>query len=127
VKRVLVGVDGSENSLAALHWAAELAGSVGAELVVAHAVGLLEHMAASDRRADVETWCRPLVGRLPVQTAVRDGPPSLVLAAAAEELECDLIVVGTRGVGLNAQSLGSTTLALLEHARRPVAVLPPVS
>lgn len=118
-------MDGSDHSRAALRWAADLAAAVGGELVVVHAVGLLEHMAPADRGAEVETWCRPFRGRSRLRTVVRDGPPSLVIAAVAEELGCDLIVVGTRGVGLAPRSLGSTTLALLEDAHRPVVVLPP--
>lgn len=125
IARIAVGVDGSEYSQAALRWAADLAVTVGGELVVVHAVGLLEHMTMADRGAGVEAWCRPIGVRAPTRTVVRDGPPSLVLAAVAEELGCDLIVVGTRGVGLAHGSLGSTTLALLEDARRPVVVLPP--
>jgi nucleotide-binding universal stress UspA family protein len=56
-----------------------------------------------------------------------DGPPALVLMRAADDENADLIVVGTRGAGgLTELVLGSTSLQLLEHAGRPVLVVPPV-
>ena len=41
VKRILVGTDGSEHARRAVRWAADLAGLTGAEVIAAHAVGLL--------------------------------------------------------------------------------------
>jgi nucleotide-binding universal stress UspA family protein len=50
--------------------------------------------------------------------------PSILLAA--EQVAADLIVVGSRGRGVVTQALfGSTVTGLVQHARVPVAVVPP--
>jgi len=44
VERILVGVDGSDNGKRALEWAMLLARQCQAEVVAAHAIGLLAHL-----------------------------------------------------------------------------------
>ena len=52
LRTIAVGYDGSPDSERAVRWAAELAVSVGARLVVVHAFGLLEGAATSQHRPD---------------------------------------------------------------------------
>src|SRR3546814_5444019 len=44
IDRIVVGVDGSMNSLQAVEFAAEMAAAADAEVVAVHALGLLEHI-----------------------------------------------------------------------------------
>ena len=137
VERILVGVDGSDNSRAALEWAAALALATGAEVVAVHAVGLLEQLEgdvrvpAQSHRQEIQDlleqrWCAPLDGAgVRSRRLLRDGPPVLALLAAADETEADLVVVGQRGTGgFPALLLGSTSTQLAQHCRRPLTIVP---
>jgi nucleotide-binding universal stress UspA family protein len=109
-----------------------------AELVAAHAIGLLAHLddgppvpshAHLDelRRAFETRWCAPLR-----ETGIRhrllfiDGAPVPVLLSVADSEVIDLIVVGSRGLGgFPELLLGSTSHQLAEHATCPVLIVPP--
>lgn len=133
---VVAGVDGSPGSRQALRWAGRLARVLGAEVVVVHAVGLLEeHHApgttAADRRAELrrlveDEWCAPLsAAECPHRIEVVDGSAVDVLLGAADRWAAALVVTGCRGVGDNtALALGSTSLKLLQATRLPVLVVP---
>lgn len=135
LRTILVGVDGSADSMRAVQWAAGLAEQTDAKVVAVHAVGLLESLGENDavsppqHHHDIEEafekiWCAPL-------DAVRNsrhilfGSPVPLLLAVAEQVEADLIVVGSRGVGGFPQLLlGSTSMQLAHHSKRPVTVVP---
>ena len=53
----------------------------------------------------------------------RDGNPELVICNEAEKLNVDVIVIGTRGINLEANSQ-STASKVLEFSNRPVLVVP---
>lgn len=134
--RIVVAVDGSENSLAAVDWAADLAEATGAEVVAVHALGLLERLddeavPAQPHRDEIaelfeSTWCVPLDrDGVRCRRVLRDGNPVSVVLALAEEEDADLIVVGSRGLGgFPEQLLGSTSTQVAQRSRRPVAIVP---
>lgn len=138
LRTIVVGVDDSPGSREALRFAAELAEQTGARLVSVHCFQPLDHLAeltpGVDLRAlreratrTVETrMCGPLVERgLACTSTTREGDPADVLLAAADEVGADLLVVGSRRLGLLERlTLGSTSTRLLRLARRPVAVVP---
>jgi nucleotide-binding universal stress UspA family protein len=131
IDRVAVGFDGSDESKAALRWAASLAATTHASLKVVHAVGLLEHAGLSgevDLYQDVVREITVDAGMEPssVEWLVVDGDPCSVLLRMSEEpYSVDLIVVGTRGSGKHSGTLlGSTSLELVEHSSVPVVVVP---
>ena len=115
-----------------------LAGSVGAEVVAVHAVGLLVrpqgegepvpgHTQLVELRRQLESdWCAPLVNSgLPHRLLVIEGPAAEVLLTTADREAVDLIVVGSRGAGGFAELLlGSTSLRVVEQSDRPVLVVP---
>lgn len=137
VDRLLVGVDGSTNSLEAVTWAATLARATGAEVVALHALGLLAHLeegAAPEpvernqeeiaRRLDTE-WCAPLRrASVAFRTMMRYGPPARVVLEEAEGLDVDLVVVGSRGHSERVNLLGSTSAHVANHCSKPVLVVP---
>ena len=138
VERILVGLDGSTNSRHALEWAICLAEVLEAEIVAVHAVGLLwrsadgspgpSHPHLNELRDTFESnWCTPLEATsIKNRRICRDGPAVETLLDVAEEESVDLVIVGTRGAGGFVELLlGSTSLQLVEHSRRPVLVIPP--
>jgi nucleotide-binding universal stress UspA family protein len=85
--RILVAVDGSDNSLAAVVWVAGLAAATGAEVVAVHALGLLDRLDGGEQvpsqanrdeitRRFEDDWCAPLdAAGVRSRRIVRDGNP----------------------------------------------------
>ncbi len=130
LRTIAVGYDGSPDSAVAVRWAAELALSVGAQLVVVHAVGLLEGAEMSQHRpegtAALEIASSVGLESGRVQWLVLDGDPcSVLLRVANPPMSADLLVVGTRGAGRHSGTiLGSTSLELAETASTPLTIVP---
>ena len=135
---IVVGVDGSPQSMAAVDWAALTADRHGAPLTVLTAyVSPPANMAGTmgvsvddlrDRAHDaVERAASRLDGAHPgghpVDEQVVHGDPAHVLAQRSTS--ADLVVVGRRGLGaLDRAVLGSVSSALAATAPGPVAVVP---
>lgn len=135
---VIVGVDGSEESLGALDWAARTADRHGARLTVLsaytrppitampEAVRSLaevrdEAQLAVDRAVARLGGARP--GSRDVVGTIAQGTAAHVLAQ--ESRYCDLVVVGRRGLGRWDRALiGSVPSTLAAAARGAVAVVP---
>ena len=144
MKRILVGVDGSPESLEAVKWTADLAGAVGAEVIVASVYGMFPSMVMPGAGYYITdealaTWRKQLQEDLDgdwskalreagvrVVTKVEEGHAADVLLGLAEANQVDLIVVGSRGHGAVAEMLlGSVSHNLVLRAPCPVVVLPP--
>ena len=135
---VVVGVDGSPNSRAALDFAFEAAALRGAPLTAVHAWSDLPvitvwelttdwHLVQQNEAKALSQWLadgRALYPGVPVeQVVVREGPARILLEHARA---AQLVVVGSRGRGgFRGLLLGSTSQALIHHAASPVAVVPP--
>jgi nucleotide-binding universal stress UspA family protein len=136
--RIVVGVDGSSGSVAALHWAVGEAGWRGATLQAVSSEPASETHPA-DPDADVtapspdrHTMLTQLVEAVTrasafpdvaVSSAVIEGHPVPVLIEAARD--ADLLVVGSRGHGrLLGTLIGSVSQALMAHAPCPVVLVP---
>ncbi|MCK9874946.1 universal stress protein [Frankia sp. Ag45/Mut15] len=135
---VVVGVDGSPNSLAALVWAAAEADLRGVELIAVHAwfAALPVPFAATpveitqvlgDQAATVLDEAIARVhdelpaGLRPQRRTVPCSPSQALLAAGKE---CDLVVVGARGHGGFAELLlGSVSHQCMIHSAVPVAII----
>ncbi len=138
ITMILVGVDGSPESDRAAVFSAGLAGQLGAEIVAADAVGLLDvwsdHV-EGDHQTDARSHVTALMEgpwtdafrRLGIQPRVMlvDGPPARVLLELADQIDADLIVVGSRGVGqAKLIALGETSAKLTHQSSRPVLIVP---
>jgi nucleotide-binding universal stress UspA family protein len=136
IERIIVGLDGSGDAERAARWAASLATAMGAEVIAAHALGLLhrtsegELVGADVHRDEIaqelEGWCAPLrAANVRHRSELLEGNPVAALLQLADDVEADLVVVGSRGVGgFPGLLLGSTSTQLVQHAHRPVAVVP---
>ncbi|MGD0085018.1 MAG: universal stress protein [Acidimicrobiales bacterium] len=131
LQTIAVGFDGSPDAQVAARWAFQLAGQVGVDVVVVHAVGLLEHVAGTGNAAELEDMARDLAAEAGLEPArvrwhLADGDPCSVLARAAQSpISADLLVVGSRGHGARAGLLlGSTSHELAEHSSVPLVIVP---
>ena len=126
--RVVVGVDTSAESIAALDWALRAAAVFEGSVIVVHAVGLLEeggYRPRPDVVAVVDDACSRAPRPRPATTVVvEDGPAADVVVRVAEREDADLIVVGRRGLGEAPRPLGSVSERVLAHASVPVLVVP---
>jgi nucleotide-binding universal stress UspA family protein len=126
---VVVGVDGSPESQAALTFGFEEAALRYVPLVavcaLADAPGKVG--GAAQMEEDFSRLMTPAEKERPEVTVLRQvtfGPPRSTLLTAAAEGQ--LLVVGSRGLGgLDGMSLGSVAGAVLQHSPCPVAVVHP--
>lgn len=141
IKAIIVGVDGSEHSRAALNWAYEEAAHHEASLTVlaawrapvlpqqppygsvppegydtqpaTDALGMLEQLVA-----ELEVKTPPVE----VQTSVEQGNAAKVLIDRSKG--ADLVVVGSRGRdGFAGMLLGSVSQHVIAHSHCPVAIV----
>lgn len=135
--RIVVGVDGSEESKEALRWALEEARLRGADVLAVRAwhryaiapayampedfePGALERTTAS-LLSEVVSEVAGESPEVTIEEVVAEGPPASVLVEAAEG--ADLLVVGSRGHGgFVGLLLGSVSQQCAHHAPCPVLI-----
>src|SRR5215203_1615644 len=141
IKQIVVGVDGSESSRAALHWAYDEAAHHNASLVAVstwHPPALpmsppYGHLPPEGYETGPELEARELLENLTddleprepavdVRVSISKGSPAKVLIDMSQG--ADLIVVGSRGRGgFAGMLLGSVSQHVVAHAACPVVVL----
>ena len=139
MKKILIATDGSPASREAVEFGVELAEEQDAAVVFVHVVPLMD-------RVPISTF--GMVGALPHEPSERDrealeeaeavaehhgvrantkllrGDTVDEAVAYADNLDADLIVVGSRGHGALASALlGSVSRGMLSESKRPVAVI----
>jgi len=138
VKRILVALDGSPRAPQVLEAATQLAGLTGAKLVLYRAISVspdlprdalaatdrrLEDILISNARADLEQIsARSLPAQIERVVAALatawDG-----ICRVADELDADLIVIGSHGYGGLDRVLGTVAAKVVNHANRNVLVV----
>ena len=137
--KIVVGVDGSDSSAAALRWALAEAAARGATLQVVHAwqVPVVDGAVLGSFAFDVtelEASAHRLVDDM-IAEATPDGPPvsierTVVAGGPAQGLldaakAADVVVVGRRGLGgFGRMLLGSVSDRVVRHADTTVVVVP---
>ncbi len=134
-KKILVGVDGSASSYAALDYACELATGLGAEItaiVVRHIPPHVAGYVSDEMMARTEEYYQKIVNQARahcdrcgacLQAVLVDGHPVTAIADYARENGYDLLVVGSRGLdGITRWFVGSTAEGLMRTAHCPVLV-----
>jgi nucleotide-binding universal stress UspA family protein len=142
IGRIVVGVDGSDGSAAALRWVSRLAVALDAELIVVHVIEPASYDTGSlglpravlneaDWRQAIHdelegTWCTPLTeAGVRHRTRVEEGHAGPRLVAVAAEEHAGLVVTGRRGLTRLAELLqGSVSAFVTHHSPCPVAVVP---
>lgn len=139
MERIVVGVDGSEGSVAALRWAVAEAALRGAVVEAVNAfhvpyAGAASVMPLMLDPAEFEASARAALRKVladidasglaqPIVELVVEGPASMVLVEAGRR--ASMLVVGARGHGgLAGMLLGSVSRQVTEHATVPVVVVP---
>lgn len=133
-KTLLIGIDGTESSRAALRWAMKRALAIGAGVTLVRVIDdewttigarMLDEL-DEDARHLLEReaqYARSLASEVAVQTRVLHGNVMQELTAASDEVE--MVVVGTHKTGfINGKVFGSRSLQLAAAARTPVAIIP---
>jgi nucleotide-binding universal stress UspA family protein len=138
MNRILAATDGSETATEALDFAIELARKTGAELDVlavrpppilskggpAPPIFEVEEPGGAERIAARGSEKAGAAGVV-AHAHAGHGDPVDIIAAAAERLNDDLIVVGSRGLGAIAGALlGSVSHGLIKRSHVPVTVVP---
>jgi nucleotide-binding universal stress UspA family protein len=138
---ILCATDGSEHADRALGYATELTRQHDSELHIAHVTeklvgGRMTGQDAFLNEAEINTKIKAQTAKL-VSDGVdatlhiaKDTPSHVAerLAQIADQIDADLIVVGTRGHSpLGGLMLGNVTPRLLHTTHRPVLALPPTT
>lgn len=136
--KIVLAVDGSDESKLATRHAIEFAEKTGSELHVIH-VGLLSQWAHPDtlspqqyqrlkdeaqKRFEVEVKDIEQAGGRITQSYLRMGRVDSEVIRLSEEIDAGLIVIGNRGMGaLTRILLGSDAESIVRHAPCPVMVV----
>lgn len=137
---ILVGVDGSKESLAAVEWAADRAIRAQAQLHVMCTYAIASYAAAAldggyavlddealrrgaQQIVDEAVKVAQARGAVDAHGVVRPGDPAGILIEMSREV--DLVVIGSRGGGGFADRLlGTVSSALPAHTHCPVVIVP---
>jgi nucleotide-binding universal stress UspA family protein len=137
MERIVVGVDGSDESWVGFHAALDLAGPTGASVTAVH----VEHLSAwatlaigstigdafeADEKVRAELIAdaqnRGETAGVAVDAVVRKGRPANEIVSVAQEVNADLVVVGHTGHGGGTSWLGSVATEVVHRAACSVMV-----
>ncbi|MGV3524344.1 MAG: universal stress protein [Candidatus Sericytochromatia bacterium] len=146
ISHILFPSDYSSASERAFDYVRELAQKLGARVTVFHAYEFVRSgamdiydfsygEALNTMYAEMETKSREHLERhkarleaegLACDIRIARGEAGVLVVQLAEELNCDLIVMGRRGLGgLSSLLLGSVSNYVIHHSPCPVTVVPP--
>lgn len=139
IRKIMVPLDGSEESDRAFVFALDMAGRYHSSLLLVHVVDMNEKMSALDRvtmsgyvPAELMEEGYKLIGRyarkvppaVPLKTLVRIGAPPQTLFSVWKEKKADLIVMGSRGRGsVESIVMGSVSQYILHHVTAVVTIV----
>jgi nucleotide-binding universal stress UspA family protein len=140
IKRLLVPIDFTDTGDRALDYAIELAAKVGADITVMHAYELPIYgfpdgamIATAEVATRVSTAAQKALDNavdtrkdrgVQLTALLRDGVPWEEIVNVANELQVDMIVIGTHGRrGLSRVLLGSVAENVIRTSTRPVLTI----
>jgi NADH:ubiquinone oxidoreductase subunit F (NADH-binding)/nucleotide-binding universal stress UspA family protein len=137
IDRIVIGVDGSPGSTAAVTWCADITAATSAKVTAVcafdpHPRWMFGDLAGAWRstaeQAITTEWIAPLRARgVSVRTRIIEGNhPRAALEKAATEDGAGLFVVGCRGLSeIGGMRLGGLPVQLVHHTHLPVVLVPP--
>jgi nucleotide-binding universal stress UspA family protein len=133
---LIVGYDGSDAAREAVRKACAIRGP-GAAVTVIHAYEVPFQVDVYPWFADFRDACREVSEEVldsarelagddggTIRYEAVEGKPATVLVRTARELDAEMIVVGSRGMGRIRSVIGSVTLRLLHETPCPILVVP---
>jgi len=140
LRRILVPTDFTETSEHALDWAITLAERLGASITVMHSYEIpiagfpdasivaTPDLAARISEASQEALDKAVDGHrargIPLEALLREGVAWEEINAVADEIDADLVVIGTHGRrGLARALLGSVAEHVVRTGRRPIVTI----
>lgn len=131
LKKILVALDGSENSEKSIPWVRRYAAPASSKVVLFRAVpleasGTYGHLQkVEEARGYLQRFERQInYEGIPCSTAVRTGSPAEAILAAAGEEDADLVMMTTRGGSpVERWLVGGVTEQVLRLSPRPVLVV----
>lgn len=137
--KILVPVDGSDNSKRALVEAAKVAGRTGAQVTVVHVIDmpptiyvesqkllnqLLEKYREESARVLDEYEVIAKEHGIDPETAILEGDAAESIVEYADKHGFDMIIMGSRGLGkIKGAFLGSVSSKVLQHAKGSVLIV----
>jgi nucleotide-binding universal stress UspA family protein len=137
--KILVPVDGSDNSFRALDNSIFLAKSTGADLTAMHVIEnpptvyvesqkLLNDLLANYRAESTKVLdkCKQIADKsgVKLETVIAEGDAASNITGYAHKESFDLIVIGSRGLGrLKEMMLGSVSNKVLHHTKCSVLIV----
>jgi len=139
IENILVAVDFSDSSKAALRHATQLADAFDAAVTIVNVIEVnngwlnyggdpfpvLDEEARENRKRTLQRFARECGALRSWRYIARLGKPAEEIVEAAREVNADIVVIATRGLsGLKHAMIGSTTEEVVRMARCPVWVVP---
>ncbi|MFC4248960.1 universal stress protein [Natribaculum luteum] len=132
---ILVATDGSDVATTAAEQGLAMAADLDATIHVLSVADVRDDDAWSSVRERWRADCREYVDDVsadaaerdvPVETEIREGKPTLEILDYADDVDADLLVMGTHGrTGLQRLLLGSVAISVIRDASRPVLTVGP--
>jgi ubiquinone biosynthesis protein len=133
VRRVMVGTDRSETADQAVRWAASLAETYGAELVIVQIVvsdnpaateyGAAEHTRTIAAREELSIYAKQLAGERGRALVIIDDDPAMAIVRAAEQEAIDVLVVGNVGMKGRKKFLLGNIPNRISHSAHCVVII----
>lgn len=127
MERIVIATDGSDSAREALHVGLELAAEQGTPVTIVHVVRPSDGdppRHAEDDEALREGLALARHEEVEPDLELREGEPAEEVARLAEEIDADLVIVGSRGLGrASASILGSVSRSMLDCCKQPVMVV----
>ena len=134
MKNILLPTDFSANAANALLFAVQLAKLFDSRLTLLHTYTLssrsdmfvsLQGIIQQDAEKEMLAFCREIPAEVQWESKVKQGDTVRSIAAYAEQIETDLIVMGTQGAsGLEKVFIGSVTGGVMRQTNIPLLAIP---
>ncbi len=126
---VLFPVDESRESRACVEVVVNVVQKYGSRLLLLSVVEPPEDKEPGDKIERVSSLLEKAKATLashniPAEAILREGKPAFVICDVADELDVDLIIMGTRGIGLTDEADDSVSTRVINLSPCPVLVVP---